>query len=249
MKKNIILVILSISSLFLTFADEAQEIEKQGFEILNISDQRFYRYEGTSRGIVSRVDMLGHEITHEIEIYKRGVDKLTIVWTAPSINRNDIALREGDIMYFKPAKFKKPQKMSYQQMFLESEFSWEDIMTSDTAYNYFVTDIQDLAGENMWKLELEPKVESLHSKIEVWIDKTNYNMLKRVYYTASGAIMKEAEYHDFKEVDGKIVSFSIRLKDEFMGTSSSATIYDIEEVAIDDFYFDPLNINEIKAKN
>jgi hypothetical protein len=111
----------------------ADDIEKTGNDILVMSDSRFYPEEGTFNFTVKQTDAEGNKTEFWLEGYKKGTVHQTGVFVKPEINKNDVGMRSADVIYYKPHSWPKPQIQSYQSLFMNTTFSWGDVMSSDIA--------------------------------------------------------------------------------------------------------------------
>ena len=105
----------------------AEEAEKTGKNVLQKADSRFYPEEGTFEFYLKMNDVDGSVKEYRMQGYKKGVLYQTGVWIAPDINKNDVGMRCGDTIYYKPVKWTKPEVQSYQSLFMDTGFSWGDV--------------------------------------------------------------------------------------------------------------------------
>jgi len=234
---------------FITIGLSAQSVEEQGRDLLIKADQILFVEEGTYQVFLKSQDERERIREYELEAYKKGRRRQTTVWISPRVNRNDVGMRKDRTMYFKPANLPSPNLYSYKTVFVESDFSWGDIMSSDMAYDYKVRRLEevDFEGKEAYLLVLSPNRDEFYAGIEVYLEKGSFRTLKRVYLTASGEILKEAYYSDFSESNGQITGFRVLMVDEFMGTQSEAVISDIENKNVPESLFNPSNIGRIRA--
>jgi hypothetical protein len=190
----------------------------------------------------------GKTLTWRFEGYKKGMLKQTIVMTSPDIQRNDVGIRSGEVIYWKPRKWPKPQIMSYQAAFLESPLSYGDILSVDLNEDYAVKTLKN-DGPGETTLILSPKKNGFYAKLEIVIDPVTHYTKKRIFYTASGDILKTTTYSDYKTENGRVVSFTINLEHKFMKISGSAKVSNIQIESTPDFIYTPANIARIHARN
>jgi hypothetical protein len=133
---------------------------------------------------------------------------------------------------------------------MNTTFSWGDVMSSDISVDYKTTVLETTNenGTNEWHLVLLPRREDLYARIDMWIDRDNYNTYRHLYFTASGDRLKIAEYSDFREENGRLVSFKINMKDFVQDITTYAEINNLREVKLPPYLFDPQNIGRIRAR-
>jgi len=228
----------------------AATVEQQGEEILDQADREFYPFEGTMEMYVQSVQSDGSKQEYRMQVYKKGAINQTVVWTFPKINENDIGMRSGDTIYYKPRKATKPDIMSYQALFMSTGFSWGDVMSSDIALDYKAEKVEKVKenGKDCFFLQLKPVKEGLYARIDTWIDQTTFDCYKRVYYTASGDKLKIATYSEIKKENGVVASFRVDMEDYFQETKSYAIISNIKKEKLQRFLFDPQNIGRIHMR-
>ncbi len=229
---------------------KAADIEKQGKELLENADKRFYPYEGTFDFIVRQKDAEGNTTEFGMQGYKKGNTSITGVLTKPEIDRNDVGMRCQDTIYYKPHTWPKPQIESYTAAFMSTTFSWGDVLTSDIAIDYKTSSLEttNIKGINAWHLVLLPKREDLYARIDMWIDAQNYNTYKRLYFTASGDKLKTADYSDIKEENGMVTSFKVDMQDFIQDITTYAEVGNIRTVKLPGYLFDPQNIGRIRVR-
>ncbi len=227
----------------------AQEVK--GREILQKADGALYPNEGSFElSIESREKGSANPRRYSMQGYKRGKKYQTLVWKSPAVNFNDVGMRSGDVIYYKPAKWHKPQIMSYLAIFMDTGFSWGDVMVSDIAEDYRATRLEEITtnGVKMWYMVLAPQKEGMYARIDVWIDSVRYLPWQRVYYTAGGDILKTANYRDFEFQDGRLVGFTVVMRDYFTETESTAVVSKIKSEKVPDFLFTPQEMGRIRVR-
>ncbi len=228
----------------------ADDIVKTGKDILVNADRRFFPYEGTYDFIIRQKDAEGNTTEYELQGYKKGTLNQTGVFIKPIINKNDVGMRSGDVIYYKPHVWPKPQIQSYEALFMSTSFSWGDVMSSDIALDYKTSSLDrtNVNGTNEWHLVLLPVKENRYARIDMWIDSENYNTYRRLYFTASGDKLKSAEFTDIREQEGKVVSYKVSMQDFIQDVATYAEIFNLKEEKLPSFLFDPQNIGRIRAR-
>jgi len=167
------------------------------------------------------------------------------------MNRNDVGMRKNKTIYYKAANMHKPHLTHYLSVFLKSDLCWGDIISSDFAWDYEVSEIEKRQKDNrhIYILELTPTSKNMYARIDTVIDSETYRPLKRIYYTASGSVMKKAHYSGYKVKDGNVTGYTLVMQDDFMGSTTRIVFKNIEEKQLPAFLFNPKNIGRIHASN
>lgn len=230
-----------------TFLVWGQTIEEQGRKLLFNSDRRLYPDEGTFDMLIGEIKQGVEKKMYTMQIYKKGKTKSTTVCVYPEVMKNNVSMKNGDIIYYKARKAFKPDIISYNSMFLDSGFSWGDVLATDLVDDYRAVKIEKVKedGRDCRFLQLEPTKEDRYARIDVWIDETSFDSIKRIYYTASGDIFKKAGFSDLKVEGGKITGFRVEVEDFFMETINYAVFSNIKEKKLPEFLFDVKSINRI----
>jgi hypothetical protein len=228
----------------------SDDVSALGKTILDKADSRFYPFEGSIEMILNTEDSENVKREYRMQAYKKGSTSETIVFSLPLINKNNVGMRTGDTIYWKEAKWPKPRMMSYQAVFVDSAFSFGDILTGDMELYYKATKIEKVKEneKELYYIVLGPKKQGLYARIDTWIDVHTYDTLKRIYYTASGEKLKTAIYSNIKEDKGGVISFDLSMEDYIAQTKAIARISAIKSEKLPNFLFDPENIGRIHVK-
>lgn len=247
MKKiNLAIILLSLMGTLLW----CQSVETSGHDILVKSDLAFYPKEGTYDMNIVANSAKGQKTTYDMQIYKSGKEKQTVVWVSPEVMKNTVSIRNGDTIFYKPLKAFRPDIMSYQALFLNSGFAWGDVVSADLSSDYKAVAVNEvkLEDKDCYFIQLSPLSGNRYSRIDVWIDKSTNFYLRRLYYSASGTAMKQADFTVLDQHNGKAGSFRIDIDDLLMGSKSSAVITKIAEKKIPAFILDVNNIGRIHVQ-
>ncbi|HUX40036.1 MAG TPA: outer membrane lipoprotein-sorting protein [Rectinemataceae bacterium] len=228
----------------------AQSTAELGRSILEKADRRFYPVEGSMEVSVRASDMDGNSLEYRFTAYKKGGANQTIVWSYPAIDRDEVGMRRGDLIFHKQPKWPKPEILGYQAVFVDSPFSWGDILSSDLAADYVVTEISDAieGGTDCYLLRLSPRKSGYYARIDAWIGKGGYETRKRVYYSASGEIEKTSVFSEIDIKGGAVTGFTVAMKNELLGVEGEARIGSIRKEVLPAFLFDPDSIGRIHAR-
>lgn len=225
-------------------------VAEDGRLILQKADARFYPSEGSYDISINGEDLSGNMHEIHLQAYKSGLIKQTVVWTYPAINLNDVGVRSGDTIYYKPREWHQAEIMSYQSVFADTGFSWGDILSANLAENYTVKSLSQVEeeGRQAYLMTLNPRMSGLYARIDVWIARDNYDTLKRVYYTASGEVLKVAVFRNVKVSGGQVTGYEVYMDNKFYELTSTAVISGIRQESLPGFLFDAQNIGRIHAR-
>ncbi len=246
---NFVKIFLCLCFLTASGALFCEDVQKEGKDILEKSDKRFFPEEGSIDFFVTSDDQEGHR-EYKMQGYKKGYLNQTIVWVSPEINKNDVGMRSGDTIYYYIFKINKTDIMSYQAVFLESSFSWGDVVSSELATDYKVTNLQKSKydDKDVYYLVLAPNRSSLYARVDIWIDSNTFDTYKRLYFTASGEKLKMATFSDIKVKDEIVVGFKINMEDYISENKAMAELSNIKKIKLPKSLFGPQNISSIHAR-
>ncbi|NPV38220.1 MAG: outer membrane lipoprotein-sorting protein [Brevinematales bacterium] len=228
----------------------SQTVAERGKGMLERSDALLYPFEGSFVLLIQSQEKGGPLITYELEGYKKGKKYQTVIWRSPAVNLNDVGLRSGEVIYYKPAKWPKADMMSYLSLFMGTGFSWGDVLVSDIAEDYEVTEIREEMYHNQpaYYLRLKPLKKGLYARLDTWLHRESFIPLERVYYTPSGEVLKKAVYSGFILQGGKATGFTVDMVDMVTETTSKAIVSAIREEKVPQSLFDPQNIHRIRVR-
>lgn len=214
------------------------------------ADNNMFPYEGTYNLKIENQDVSGRQSSFNGQLYKKNYSRQTLVWTFPKQNLNDVGMMVDDVIYYKPFKTTRATLMSYQSLFMNSGFSWGDVVKSMIAYDYSVESSSEKTegGKKYMVLNLKPNKKGLYAKIVVWIEQSHFVYYKREYYSAMGDKIKEAIYTDYKWKNGKVLGYKVNMDNYDEELKSVAVISDIKDHKLPSFLFNPQNIGKIRAR-
>ncbi|MEJ5283683.1 MAG: outer membrane lipoprotein-sorting protein [Brevinematia bacterium] len=251
MRKTILFCLFTLCLILLISENIFSETTKEkGKKILEEADSTLYPYEGSFNLYIESKEKNAPLKTYELQCYKKGRKYQTGIWKSPAINLNDVGMRSGDVIYYKPNKWHKPDIMSYQALFMGTGFSWGDVFSSDISEDYFAEEIKEVEekGKNYYYLLLKPLKQDLYARIDIWIEKDTFLTYRRIYYTPSGEEIKTAEYKDFEFKGKRVVGFTVVMEDKVTESKHKGIVSDIKVEKLPQFLFDPNNISRIRIK-
>jgi hypothetical protein len=248
-------VVVSFFALAMVYSSEAKSppTTNPGNTMVAKADSVLYPRRGTYDLLVNIEYPEGKNIRKQefhMEVFKSGKQQQTIIWSAPSIQKDDVGVRRNSTIYYKRSKWHKPEIMSYQSVFVESPFSWGDIMSSDLESDFSpdsTHEFSDSTGSYLF-LRLRPLRKDLYQRIDVVIDKKSFITKSRTYYTASNEVLKTATYDNFSFNDQKeVAGFTVTMWHSFHKLKAKAVLSNMVTKNVPETMFNPQNIDRIKG--
>ena len=105
-----------------------------------------------------------------------------------------------------------------KQSVMGSDLSYEDMMENEnlsTSYDGIVEKTENFLERKTWKLKLKAKkASSAYQKKEIWVDQERFAILKELYYSSNGTLLKSAVVKEIKPFGKRWYPTSIVFKDE-----------------------------------
>jgi outer membrane lipoprotein-sorting protein len=163
----------------------------------------------------------------------------------PSRDRNKLFLMDGSVMWFYDPASSASIRISPQQRLL-GQASNGDVLSVNYAHDYIATligdeEITDADKQRVqtWKLELLRKEPgATYYKIDYWIQKDTFRIIKGVMYSDSGRVLKDIYYRDFQPVLGGTRPSEALIVDEIdQSLVTKIDFSEFEQVDVPDFWF------------
>lgn len=185
-------------------------------------------------------------LDYALKVYSSGPSQRRAVWIKPDYNKNDLAVKSKDLVIFKYHQWHKADTLSAKSSFLESAFSWEDILNPSFSADYTVQSAieTNLMNSNWLYCELKPIRPGLYARIGAWFSPGNILPYQKDFYTPSGKIYKVAQYKNINIRGGRTVSFILTMKNLFTGAEASAMYENIKQESSPVAFFDPENLKK-----
>lgn len=135
-------------------------------------------------------------------------------------------MKEYDLFLLAPGS-KRTVRIPFSER-LTGEVATGDISRTNFAVDYEPTLIgeEKIKNKKCFKLELKAKNNKVtYSKIEYWVEKTNFLPVQSRFYALSGKLLKSAEYGDFKKVGGRTLFTKTIIRDALNKEKTSILIY------------------------
>ena len=139
--------------------------------------------------------------TYKMRLLKAGNEKLRIWFSEPAAVRGQEMLRQGENLWVYLPSLKKPTRLASRESFQGGDFNNADVLRVHYQTDY---DAKVLPSEgDTWELELKAKTsDAAYERIKLWMRKADGMPTKGEYYTASGKMLRAAEFSDVKSFGG-----------------------------------------------
>lgn len=215
-----------------------------GEEIVRKADEAQTYETAESVGEMRVTDRFGTKVS-TFNSWSRGENESLIEFTSRAERGQKVLRTEDEIYLYYPdaEELIRMQGAALRQGMLGSDISYEDMTGGkDRASQYTI----ELSGEEVilgmdcWKLTLTAKTRTVpYPKEIVWIEKSDFLVLKGEYYTKSGRLLKEMEVLEVDELGGITIAVETRISDKMKSNSETLLIVkDLKvNIRIDDEMF------------
>lgn len=141
--------------------------------------------------------------TYKMSALKKGSDKFRATFAEPAAVRGQEMLRQGDNLWVYMPNLKRAVRLANRDSFQGGDFNNADVLRVNYTTDYSAELQADPARSDAWLLELHAKTkDAAYDKIKLWLRKSDALPLKGEYYTASGKMLRMAEFSDYKNFGG-----------------------------------------------
>ncbi len=142
----------------------------------------------------------GTERTYKMQVLKKGDDKFRVTFREPAAVVGQELLRQGDNLWVYMPNLKRAVRLANRDSFQGGDFNNADVLRVKYEADY---DGTTTADGDAWVLELKAKNSNAsYDKVKIWMKKSDMLPVKGEYYTASGKLLRKAEFSDVKNFDG-----------------------------------------------
>jgi outer membrane lipoprotein-sorting protein len=194
------------------------------------------------------IDKNGKEKVREAYMMQKGPYKKLYRYTKPESQAGIATLSlPDDVMWLYMPAFGKPRRINIlakSGAFNGTDFSYEDMANMPYA-NYYEAAFE-AKEDNTVKIVMTPKGKSQYSKIEAWVNASDFYPERFTYYDRNGSKLKEAVY-EYEKVDGfwnaSLISMTdirknhktlIRLKDVKFNQDLDDSLFTVEAMQLPD---------------
>ena len=154
------------------------------------------------------IDMTAHRDdgttrTYRMTTLKKGADKFRATFAEPAAVRGQEMLRQGDNLWVYMPNLKRAVRLANRDSFQGGDFNNADVLRVNYEVDYSGALVPDPGRADAWLLELHAKSkDAAYDKIKLWLRKSDSLPIRGEYYTASGKMLRMAEFSDFKVFSG-----------------------------------------------
>ncbi len=196
MKKTVILAVLACSALWAapSFADpSAEELMKKYDQLMGPEN-----FEAVVRMTAHRDD--GTLRSYKMLVLKKGDDKMRLTFQEPAAVAGQEMLRQGDNLWVYMPNLKRAVRLANRESFQGGDFNNADVLRVKYQADYTGSVTTDPALPNTWLVELKAKAgaNAAYDHMKLWMRKTDLMPVQGEYYTASGKMLRKAEFGDYR---------------------------------------------------
>jgi len=138
------------------------------------------------------------ETENDVKIYRKN-DNVIVLFLAPSIQKDQVLLRNGDKMWMYLPNSNKTLRVGSKEMSMGGEASNADIMRLELKTDYDIAFLgeEQKDEELCYKFELKAKNRTVaYDKILYWVSKAKEIPVKKELYSLSGKLIKNVYYKE-----------------------------------------------------
>lgn len=193
----------SVALTLLLLAGPVRAAEPTAVELLRQYDAIMgpENYEGVATMVAHRDDDTTR--TYKMKLLKAGDEKFRLSFTEPAAVRGQELLRQGDNSWLYMPSLKRAVRMANRDNFQGGDFNNADVLRVNYTADYDATLAVDPGKPDAWLIDLKAKsTNAAYDRVKLWIHKGDYVPLRGEYYTASGKLLRAAEFTDMKDFGG-----------------------------------------------
>jgi outer membrane lipoprotein-sorting protein len=158
-------------------------------------------YEATMTMVAHRDD--GSTRAYKMRMLKAGDEKTRLWFQEPASARGQEILRQGDNAWLYLPNLKRSVRMANRDAFQGGDFNNADVLRTNYGRDYAAQVAEDPSMPEAYVLELKAKTEDAsYDRIRLWVSRKDAMPLKGEYYTASGKLLRSAEFLEVKSFNG-----------------------------------------------
>lgn len=171
----------------------------------------------------------GSTRSYRLEVLKAGTDKIRSSFLEPAASRGQEILRQGENLWIYMPDLKRSIRLANRDSFQGGDFNNADILRVNYSEDYEGKVVADPATPSAWLLELRARTDdAAYDRIKLWMDRASSLPIRGEYYTASGKLLRAAEFTDVKDFQGLRRPAKIRMNNMIARKRYS-------EIAVDKF--------------
>lgn len=142
----------------------------------------------------------GTERTYKMNVLKKMDDRFRLTFQEPAAVLGQELLRQGDNLWVYMPNLKRAVRLANRDSFQGGDFNNADVLRVKYEADY---DGTVSADGDAWVLELKAKTTNAsYDKVKLWLKKADQMPVKGEFYTASGKLLRKAEFSDIKDFSG-----------------------------------------------
>jgi outer membrane lipoprotein-sorting protein len=144
------------------------------------------------------------ERTYKMRFLKSGTETFRLWFKDPAAVRGQEILRRGDNNWVYLPNLKRAMRLASRDSFQGGDFNNADVLRVDYENDYTGTLTADSGGvPDSYVLDLKAKSkDAAYDRIKLWVHKADYLPIKGEYYSASGKMLRAAEFSEVKDFGG-----------------------------------------------
>jgi len=158
-------------------------------------------FEAVTRMVAHRDD--GSTRAYKMVVLKKGDDKFRVTFLEPAAVVGQEMLRQGDNLWVYMPNLKRAVRLANRDSFQGGDFNNADVLRVKYQADYTGAVVADPTA---WVLDLKAKTgaNASYDRIKLWLRKTDLQPVQGEYYTASGKLMRKAEFSDHRSFGGLV---------------------------------------------
>ena len=141
--------------------------------------------------------------SYRMKMIKSGNDKFRAWFLEPAASRGQEILRQGENLWIYMPSLKRAIRMANRDSFQGGDFNNADVLRVNYARDYQARIIPDPSAPQAWLLELHARTDdAAYDRIRLWLSRPDGLPIKGEYFTASGKLLRTAEFTDVRDWGG-----------------------------------------------
>ena len=143
------------------------------------------------------------ERTYKMRILKKGVERFRLWFQEPAAVKGQELLRQGENSWIYLPNMKRAMRLANRDSFQGGDFNNADVLRVNYQADYHATLVDAGDVPDAWCLELTAKSpDAAYDRIKLWLRKADTLPVKAEYYSASGKMLRSAEFSDDRDFGG-----------------------------------------------
>lgn len=158
-------------------------------------------YEAVASMTAHRDD--GTTRTYRMKMLKSGDERFRLLFLEPASSRGQEILRQGDNAWLYMPNLKRSVRMANRDSFQGGDFNNADVLRVNYSADYEPTLAPEPDEAGTWLLELKAKTaDASYDRVRLWLRRDDSMPVKGEYFSASGKLLRSAEFSDVREFNG-----------------------------------------------